>query len=257
MMGMRSQCRPLIAAVLLATAVSAAAGCGRPPEPTTSDGPGVDPATAARVTGRVEFDGERPPIEMVRLDADRQCVAAAGGAVQPSSALLLGREGGLENAFVHVSRGLERQRFPIPTEPVVIDQQRCHYVPRVTGVRVGQALEIRNGDPLLHNVRSSSAINQPFNQGQPVQGMVFSHTFTTREVMVPLGCDVHGWMQAFIGAIEHPYFAVTGPDGAFSLPELPPGTYTLEAWHEQLGTRTTEVTLGPGESDDVVFTFAR
>ena len=145
----------------------------------------------------------------------------------------------------------------MPSTPVVIEQQKCRYTPRVIGIRVGQPLEIRNGDPLLHNIRSDSEINQPFNQGQPVQGMAFSHTFTTREVMMPIKCDVHRWMNAYVGALEHPYFAVTAAAGTFQLPGLPPGTYTLEAWHERLGVRTQQVTVGPKETKDVVFTFAR
>jgi hypothetical protein len=124
-------------------------------------------------------------------------------------------------------------------------------------VRVGQPLHIRNGDPLLHNVRSDSEVNQPFNQGQPVQGMVFAHTFTTREVMVPVKCDVHAWMRASIGALEHPYFVVTGAAGEFSLRDVPPGTYTLEAWHEALGTIEQTITVAAKESRDVELTFAR
>ncbi len=122
---------------------------------------------------------------------------------------------------------------------------------------IGQALQIKNGDALMHNVRSHSAINQPFNQGQPVQGMVFAHTFTTSEVMVPLKCDVHAWMNAYIGAIDHPFFAVTGSDGTFTLPNLPAGTYTIEAWHETLGTQEQTITVGPAETTHVDVTFAR
>jgi plastocyanin len=156
-----------------------------------------------------------------------------------------------------VKSGLETLTFAVPSEPVVIDQQRCRYLPRVVGVRVGQPLQIHNGDPLLHNVRSDGEINQPFNQGQPVQGMTFSYTFTTREVMVPVKCDVHAWMRAYVGAMEHPYFAVTGAGGTFALPNLPAGTYTIAAWHERLGTREQQVTVAAGESKDVEFTFAR
>lgn len=255
---MRAPCRFLPMALLMAALLPLTAACGGPAEPAApAAGSVVDPATAARVTGRVRFEGERPPVAMVRLDADPQCVSAAGTREQPDATLLVSDDGALGDVFVYVSRGLEGKVFPIPSTPVVIDQQRCNYVPRVVGVRVGQALEIRNGDALLHNVRSSGEINQSFNQGQPVQGMVYSHTFTTREVMVPLGCDVHAWMRASVGVLEHPYFAVTGADGSFVLPDLPPGTYTLEAWHEQLGTQTAEITLAPRGSDDVVFTFAR
>lgn len=193
----------------------------------------------------------------MRLDGDKDCVTLNGTDQLPTDAVLVNDSGALQNAFVYITSGLEKRTFPIPNEPVVIDQQKCRYVPRVVGVRVGQPLQIRNGDPLLHNVRSDSAINQPFNQGQPVQGMVFTHTFTTREVMVPVKCDVHAWMRASVGALEHPYFAVTDPAGAFTLPAVPPGTYTIAAWHEQLGTLEQTITVAAQDTRDVDFTFTR
>jgi plastocyanin len=217
----------------------------------------VDPSIAASIAGRARFAGAPPEPAFVRIDGDPSCVTLNGGDRQSADALVLGEENALENVFVYVKGGLEKTTFPIPNEPVVVDQQRCRYVPRVLGVRVGQPLQIRNGDPLLHNVRSDSEINQPFNQGQPVQGMVFTHTFTTREVMVPVKCDVHGWMRTSVGALEHPYFAVTGNTGSFTLANLPPGTYTIAAWHEQLGTQEQQVTVAAKESKDVEFTFPR
>jgi len=123
------------------------------------------------------------------------------------------------------------------------------------GVRVGQPLEVRNSDPLLHNVRADSAVNEPFNQGQPVQGMRYAHTFSTAEVMVPMKCDVHAWMNAWIGVVNHPYFAVTGADGAFTLANLPPGSYTVEAWHEAAGTQSGTVTVTAHGTASLSLTF--
>jgi plastocyanin len=216
-----------------------------------------DPSTMGRIGGRVRFTGERPNPGMVRIDGDPACVTLNGADRVADDTMVLGDEHVLQNVFVYVKSGLEKATFPVPNEPVVIDQQKCRYLPRVVGVRVGQPLQIHNGDPLLHNVRSDGEINQPFNQGQPVEGMTFSYTFTTREVMVPVKCDVHAWMRAYVGALEHPYFAVTGAAGTFSLPDLPAGTYTVAAWHERLGTSEQEVAVAAGESKDVEFTFAR
>lgn len=233
-----------------------AAACGNAPAaPPAAPASAVDPATAARVSGRVRLAGAAPIDEPVRIDGDKACVSLAGTDQQAGETVLLGPDQGLANVFVYVRSGLEKATFPVPSEPVVIDQQKCRYTPRVVGVRVGQPVQIRNGDPLLHNVRADGEVNAPFNQGQPVQGMVYSHTFTTREVMVPIKCDVHAWMRAYIGALEHPFFAVTGPDGTFSLPDLPPGAYTVEAWHERLGTIEQAVTVGARESKDVALTF--
>jgi plastocyanin len=242
--------RLVIAATLLA------AGCGgSAPASSTAPASGPDPAHTAAISGRVTFDGPAPASEVVRIDGDRNCVSLVGTDRRPAEYVVPGDDQTLQNVFVYVKSGLETHAFPVPANAVVIDQQQCRYLPRVVGVRVGQPLEVRNSDPLLHNVRAEGAINQPFNQGQPVQGMKFSHTFTTREVMVPLTCDVHAWMNAYVGALEHPYFSVTGQDGTYALPRLPPGTYTVEAWHERLGVRSQQVVLGPGEAKDVVFTY--
>jgi plastocyanin len=249
---MRAPAQTAWTVVALATVACGGAAPAAPVPPAA-----VDPSIAASIAGRARFAGAPPEPAFVRIDGDPSCVTLNGGDRQSADALVLGQENALENVFVYVKGGLEKTAFPIPNEPVVVDQQKCRYVPRVLGVRVGQPLQIRNGDPLLHNVRSDSEINQPFNQGQPVQGMVFTHTFTTREVMVPVKCDVHGWMRTSVGALEHPYFAVTGNAGSFTLANLPPGTYTIAAWHEQLGTQEQQVTVAAKESKDVEFTFSR
>jgi hypothetical protein len=131
----------------------------------------------------------------------------------------------------------------------------CRYHPHVFGMRVGQPLEIVNSDPTLHNIHALPKANKEFNTGQPIQGMKTNHTFDGKEVMVPFKCDVHGWMNAYVGVLDHPYFATTGMDGKFELKTLPPGTYTIEAWHEKLGSTTQSVTLGPKESKEIMFTF--
>jgi len=126
----------------------------------------------------------------------------------------------------------------------------------VFGVMVGQTLEITNSDPTLHNIHALPKGNQEFNTGQPIQGMKTTHVFTNAEVMVPFKCDVHGWMNAYIGVLPHPFFATTGADGAFSISGLPPGTYTIEAWHEKLGTKTQSVTIAASGTATADFSFA-
>ena len=237
-------------------AVLALAGCGGgSPAAAPAAAVPVDPATAGAVHGRVTLDGPVPPATTVRLDGDKTCATFAPGARRPTEQWVVGPDGGLANVFVHVTGGLDGRSFPVPQEPVVIDQQQCWYVPRVVGVRVGQPLQVLNSDPLLHNVRANSTVNEPFNQGQPVQGVRYSHTFSTAEVMVPMKCDVHAWMNAWIGVVNHPYFAVTGPDGAFSLPGLPPGTYAVEAWHEAGGTQSGTVTVTARGTADLALSF--
>ena len=204
----------------------------------------VDPATAGTVRGRVTLDGPVPPATTVRLDGDKTCATFAPGARRPTEQWVVGPEGGLANVFVHVTGGLDGRSFPVPQEPVVIDQQKCWYVPRVVGVRVGQPLQVLNSDPLLHNVRANSTVNEPFNQGQPVQGVRYSHTFSTAEVMVPMKCDVHAWMNAWVGVVNHPYFAVTGPDGDVLAARPAPG----HLCHRGLA-RSRRHAVGHGDGD--------
>lgn len=230
---------------------------GSTPAPPPAAAPVVDPATAAAVTVTINFDGAAPAPVMMRLDGDQRCVAEIGSDQRADESILLGTGTALQNVFVYVTDGLAGRAFPIPIEPVVLDQDQCRYTPRVLGVRVGQPLTIRNSDPLLHNVRSEGEINQPFNMSTPVEGMTFDRTFATREVMVDIRCDVHAWMRAFVGVLEHPYFGTTGPDGRVALTNLPPGTYTIEAWHEQLGVQTQQITIGAKESKNVAFAFSR
>lgn len=232
------------------------AACSSEPTPSTSsNGPAEDPATLGTVTGRVVVEGTVPPAEVIRLDADPKCVARADGEERRAEYVVMGDGNSLQNAFVYVKEGLPGRLYPVPSTPVVLDQQKCRYVPRVIGIQVGQQLTIRNSDPLLHNVRAEGAINEPFDVGTPVQGMEITRTFVTREVMVPFKCNVHSWMNAYVGVLEHPYFAVTDSSGRFSLPPLPPGTYTIEIWHERFGTQTQQVTVAAQAGNDLTFTY--
>ena len=244
----------------LALAIGLAAACGSgAPEPAataSASGKKVDASTAGAIAGRVVFEGAPPAVELIRMTSDKACIQNAGPNPQ-SDALLIGGDGGLRNAFVWVKDGLDPEyTFETPTTPVVIDQKGCVYAPRVLGVRVGQPIDVVNSDPTLHNVHALPMVNQEFNHGQPVQYSKLTRTFTAPEVMVRFKCDVHGWMAAWVGVVAHPYFAVTGADGAFQLPNLPPGTYTLEAWHEKLGTKTVQVTVASGQTQAASFTFS-
>ena len=245
----------ILPALLLAAAVSACGGNDDAPVPVQQNGnQRVDPATAGSIAGRVTFQGTAPAPATLKIDADPACTANGNTLVDES--LVVDGSGGLKNAFVYVKDGLADYAFDTPTEPVVLDQKGCKYEPHVFGVRVGQPVEILNSDATLHNVHAMPQRNGEFNQGMPLQGMKLKETFTAPEVGVPFKCDVHGWMASYAGIVAHPYFAVTDATGAFSLPNLPPGTYTLEVWHEKLGTRTQQITIGPKQSADAVFTFA-
>ncbi len=245
---------------ILVLAVAAACGGGEDPSDPMSAAPTgpaaapLDPATAGNVTGMVVLEGTPPDPERIRMNADPVCVREATNT--ETEYYMVGDGGSLGNVFVYVKEGLGGLSFPTPSEPVTLEQRGCRYIPHVFGIQVGQTLEILNGDPTLHNIHATPALNDEFNTGQPIQGMKFERVFTMPEVMVPFKCDVHGWMNAHVGVLDHPYFAVSDGSGTFDISTLPPGDYVIEAWHEELGTQTQNVTLGEQETVEISFTFS-
>ena len=243
------------------TLAAAACGGSKPAEapaataaPAAAPAAAIDPATAATIKGKVTFEGAAPANAVIKMNADPVCIRENPTA-QTQETYLVGKAGELGNVFVYVQDGLGDRTFTAPTEPAVIDQKGCRYHPHVLGMMVGQPLQIVNNDPTLHNIHAIPTKNGEFNTGQPIQGMKTDHTFTAEEMMVPFKCDVHGWMNAYAGVMSHPYFAVTGEDGTFSIKNLPPGTYTLAAWHEKLGTQTASITVAAKDEKENNFTF--
>ncbi len=217
--------------------------------------PSLDPATAGTISGSITLEGAPPEEQVIRMNADPVCMRESPG-TQRTEVFIVGDGGSFGNVFVYIKEGLDGMDFPAPTETVTLDQAGCRYMPHVLGLRTGQTLEIINSDPTLHNIHAMPANNAEFNTGQPIQGMKTEQTFESAEVMVPFKCDVHGWMNAYAGVVDHPYFAVTGADGSYSFPNVPAGTYTIEAWHEQLGTQTQSVTLDASGTAEVSFAFS-
>jgi plastocyanin len=248
-----------VCALGVALAASIACGGGQsesaaPSAPAaTPDGLKVDMATAGDVKGVVSFEGTAPKNEPVKMNADPVCVKA--NSTPQFQETYMVEDGKLANVFVYVKDGLGNYVYDTPTDPVKLDQAGCRYTPHVFGVRMNQPVEIVNSDDTLHNIHALPKANSEFNNGQPIKGMKMSHTFSAKEVMVPFKCDVHGWMNAYVGVLDHPYFATTGKDGSFELKSLPPGTYTIEAWHEKLGPMTESVTIAAKDSKEVNFAF--
>jgi hypothetical protein len=250
----------VLGCILLATGIAACGGSdpaksAEPSSPAAApDAKKVDAGTAATVTGKVVLEGTPPANPVIKMASDPACSAANTGDVHGESFVV--DNGGLENVFVYIRDGLgNKYIFDTPSEPVKLDQKGCRYVPHVVGLRTTQPLEVSNSDATLHNVHGMPETNREFNVGQPVAGMKNTVTFTTPEVMVPFKCDVHSWMSAYVGVVSHPYFAVTGSGGKFELRTIPPGTYSIEAWHEKLGRQEQTVTLGEKDSKDITFTF--
>lgn len=213
----------------------------------------ISGAGGSLISGRVIFNGTLPEPRTLALDA--LCGKLVSNPVTESD-YIVGESNGLEEVFVYL-KDLPQGRGTTPAgETPVLDQQGCIYTPRVIGVVVNQKFRIRNSDPLLHNVHAKPKDNKEFNFAQPIQGQINDKTFAQPEVLVPIRCDVHPWMKAYVGVVAHQFFAITGPGGKFRLPAgVPPGKYTLETVHFKGGTASQEVTIAEGEHKQVELTI--
>ncbi len=215
----------------------------------------VDPATAATITGTVKLDGTAPKATRIRMDAEPNCAKLHTTPVMAED-YVVGDKGALANVVVYVKEGLGNRTFPTPTDTAKLDQHGCMYVPHVIAVQVGQPVEIINSDPTTHNIHPVPANNQEWNKSQPPKAENIHQTFAREEVAIKVKCNVHPWMSSYIAVLKHPYFKVTGKDGTFEIKNLPPGDYTLVAWHEALGASTEQkITVGAKETKSVDFTF--
>lgn len=215
----------------------------------------IDPATAGEVNGKITFTGKGPVRKKIDMDEDPICAKLhKGGAVWDES-VAVGKKGALANAFVYIKKGLEDKKFEPPTDPVVIDQHGCWFEPRVIGMQAGQALKATNSDPVTHNIHPRAKVNREWNQNQPEGAEPAVRKFSLPEVMIRVKCNIHPWMKAWIGVVDNPYFAVTKADGSFDMKNVPPGTYTIEAWQEDLGTQEQQVTVAASGKASADFVF--
>jgi plastocyanin len=190
------------------------------------------------------------------MDADPVCAKKHSTPVL-NEMLVLGSGNTMGNILVYVSKGLPAGKtYPAPSTPVTLDQNGCMYVPHVQGIMVGQTYHILNSDGILHNIHSLPKINSQFNKPMPPTMKETSTKFDKPEDVFMIKCDVHPWMQAWMGVFTHPFFATTGKDGKFTISGLDPGTYTITAWHERLGTQTTTVTVAANATATANFKFA-
>jgi hypothetical protein len=214
----------------------------------------VDPATAGSISGTVTLDGSAPKLQPIDMSASPACVQANPSPVVPP-VVVAGEHGALANIVVYVKAGLGNYTFEAPTNPVVLNQKNCIYEPHVVALMTQQPFEIQNSDPTMHNVHPLPSQNRQWSSSQPPGSAALRSTFVRPEFAMPVLCNVHPWMRAFVFVFEHPYFEVTSIAGAFELKNLPPGTYTIAAWHEKFSSPDQVVTIGPRESKSISFTF--
>ena len=217
--------------------------------------PGVA-AAASAINGTVTFDGKAPNLRPITMDADPACAKMHSGPV-PGEMLVLGTGNTMGNIMVWVSKGLATGKtWPVPKAPATLDQKGCQYLPHVQGIMVGQQYKILNSDGILHNVHTLPKINKGFNKPMPPTMKETTTAFDKEEGIFQIKCDVHPWMNAYVAVFTHPFFSVTGKDGKFTISGLDPGTYTLTAWHERLGTQTATVTVAANETKAQNFKFS-
>lgn len=229
--------------------------CSGQDEP--SSAPSTPPASSApsgnlNIKGKVTYAGAAKN-DPIKMNADPVCLKENSGKAVANEVFSVGPNKGLGNVFVYIKEGAKPSAST--AAPVTLDQKGCLYHPRVLGIQVGQTLRVVNSDPTMHNVNAQAKVNSGFNLGMPTRGQVSEKKFTKPEVMIRFKCDVHGWMGAWVGVVDHPHFMVTDSTGVFTLNGLPPGEYTIEAWHEKLGTKSQKVNLAAGATPQVDIAF--
>jgi len=260
-MSMRNQVSLLLVGTLPFLQACGGGGSKEEAPPTTVSKAETKPAApagapaasgSASIAGKISFEGTPPAPEKVKVSAEPKCQAMHPNGLEKR--LIQVKDGGLANVLVYVKSGVTGT-YPPPTEPAVIDQRGCTYVPHIVALQVGQPLEILNSDDLLHNIHPRPKDNKEFNIGQAKKGMKSTRTFDKPEIMFPVGCDVHPWMRAYISVLSQPFYSVTGEDGTYTIKGLPAGEYEVEAAHEKLKTLTGKVTVKDGETGKLDLSF--
>jgi len=215
--------------------------------PAATAGKPVDAATAGSVSGTVKFEGTAPRMRPINMAAEPTC-AKEHATPATTQDVIVGAGGALQNVVVYLKGDFSQYAFEAATAPVMLDQKGCLYTPHVVGLRVGQPLNVMNSDQTTHNIHPVPVNNREWNQSQPPGATALNESFAREEIAVPVKCNVHPWMKSYIAVVGHPYFQVTGADGSFSLKNVPPGAYTLTAWHESYGANEQSVTVGASEA---------
>lgn len=247
-------------AILLITTAVALSACGAqstsdvPSDNAAESAPAYDPATAtSKVYGSTLFEGIPPTMASIKPGGSRFCVVNGRGISEED--VLVTKDKKLQNVIVYVRSGWQGKSYDVPGDPVVLDQQRCVYVPHVVTLGTGQKLRILNSDDTFHNVHAMSSVNQPINIAQPDKGNENTVTFQHAEPPFRIGCDLHRWMGVWVAVFDHPFHSLSGDSGNYEI-KLPPGKYEIAAWHEKLGEKVMSVDVSSSAQVKLDFTFS-
>ncbi len=211
-------------------------------------------ATAGDITGTITFKGTAPAAkEITPIKDDPNCAPLYPNGLPKTKFYVVGANGELADVIVSL-KGVPSQSTGASAAPVTIDQKGALYTPQILAVQTGQKLIVKNDDSFVHNVHTKPTANPESNQVQMGGGPDLTYTFDKPEPFLKFQCDVHPWMFAWVSVFDHPYFAVSGADGKFTIKNVPPGKYTLEAAHRKLGVQTADIEV---KADGAVqdFTF--
>jgi plastocyanin len=214
----------------------------------------VDKATTGSITGVINLEGTPPRAKNINMAAVPAC-AKQHEVPATTEEVVLGDNGALQNVVVYLKGDFSRYSFPTSTDPLKVDQKGCQYEPHVVALMTGEPLDVSNADGVSHNVNATAKLNRGWNQTQAPGAVSQSHQFSREEVAIAVSCNIHRWMRFYIAVIDNPYFQVTDKDGTFILKDVPPGTYTLTAWHELYGTKEQVIMVTPNKQQTVTMTF--
>ena len=214
----------------------------------------VDAATAGSVKGTIKLDGTAPKMKPINMAAEPSC-AKQHTTPAMTQDVVPGDNGTLQNVVVYLKGDFGQYTFDVPKTPATIDQKGCQYNPHVLAMMVNQPLQVTNSDQTTHNIHPVPKDNREWNESQPPGASPIMQSFAREEVAIPVKCNVHPWMKSYMAVLSNPYFQVTGKDGSFELKNVPPGTYTLTAWHESYGSTDQSVTVGPKEDKTITLTL--